>query len=136
MQKWYEKGQATVGLVIGVFILVALVVAFFMFGIPTYNVWERGQEGKAELSQADYNRQVQVVNAQANVTAQSYNATAEVERAVGVAKANNVIKNSITTQYIEYLWVQTLDTTKNQIIYVPEGQDGLPIPEAGRATGQ
>ncbi len=105
-----------------------------MWLLPIYNVWSAAKAGQAELSQADYNRQVQVVNAQANVQAQTYNAQAEVARANGVAQANLVIKDTITDQYIRYLWVQTLDKTQNQIIYVPLGADGLPITEAGRAT--
>lgn len=109
------------------------IIAVFMFGFPVYHVWSAGQAGKAELAQADFNRQVQVVNAQANVQAQTFNAQAEVERAKGVAQSNSIIKDSITEMYIRYLWVQTLDKTNNQIIYVPLGQDGLPITEAGRA---
>ena len=115
-------------------LVVVLVIFGLMAGLPVYHVWSAGQAGKAELAQADYNRQVQVVNAQANVQAQTYNAQAEVARAGGVAQANNIIKNSITEMYIRYLWVNTLDTTKNQIIYVPEGADGLPISEAGRVV--
>src|SRR5947209_3579378 len=88
--------------------LVAGFVVFFFFWVlaiaPIYNVWERGQAGKAALSQADYNRQVQVVNAQANLQAQKYNAESEVARAQGVAQANNIIKGTITDQYIRYLW--------------------------------
>jgi hypothetical protein len=94
-------------------------------------VW---QAGEAELAQADYNRQTKVVEAQANLQAQKFNAESEVARAKGVAQANNIIKDSITEMYVRYLWVNTLDKTNNQIIYVPEGADGLPITEAGRAS--
>lgn len=116
---------------------IALVVFFLVWVIaisPVYNVWVAGQAGKAELQHADFERQVQVVNAKANLQAQTFNAQAEVARAKGVAQANKIISGSITDQYIRYLWVQTLDNTKNQIIYVPLGADGLPITEAGRAT--
>lgn len=108
-------------------------IAFCMWLFPVYSVWSASQAGKAALSHADFERQVQVVNAQANLQAQKYNADAEVARASGVAQANNIIKDSITEMYIRYLWVNTLDKTNNQIIYVPEGADGLPISEAGRA---
>lgn len=111
-----------------------LLIALMLWGFPIYNVWSAGQSGKAELSHADFERQVQVVNAQANLEAQKLNAQAEVERAKGVAQANLVIKDSITDLYIKYLWVSTLDKTNNQIIYVPLGSDGLPLTEAGRAT--
>lgn len=118
------------------FVVIALALVG-VFGVyPQYRVWEQGLAGKAELQKADYNRQVQVVNAKANLQAQSYNAQAEVARAHGVAQANNIIKNSITDQYIKYLWVQTLDKgVDHQIIYVPT-ELGLPITEAGRATGK
>jgi hypothetical protein len=124
------KGGLIITGVVG--FIVVLILVWFIAVAPIYNVWEKGQEGKAELSQADYNRQVQVVNAQANLQAQKYNAEAEVARAGGVAQANLIIKDTITDQYIRYLWVQTLDKgVDHQIIYVPT-EVGLPITEAGR----
>jgi len=116
------------------FVILAIIVGFFMWIIPNYNVWSSGMAGRATLQQADFDRQTKVVEAKANEEAQVYNAQAEVARAKGVAQANNIIKNSITDQYIRYLWVNTLDKTNNQIIYVPEGADGLPITEAGRGV--
>ena len=109
-------------------------IALGMWVFPVYKVWSSSQNGKASLAHADFERQVQVVNAQANLEAQKFNADSEVVRAQGVAKANEVIKNSITELYVKYLWVHTLDQTNNQIIYVPLGADGLPITEAGRAV--
>lgn len=121
-------------LIIGGTILLLLIIAGLMFGFPMYNVWQAGMSGKAKLSHANAEREIQVVNAKANLEAQKYNAEAEVARAEGVAKANEVIKNSITELYVKYLWVATLESSHNQIIYVPLGADGLPITEAGRAT--
>lgn len=118
---------------VGVGVVIAVPILALMFGLPVYNVWSAGKSGQAALAHADFERQVQVVNAQANLQAQKFNAEAEVARAGGVAQANNIIKDSITDQYIKYLWVQTLEKgSDHQIIYVPEGPDGLPIVEAGR----
>lgn len=117
-----------------VIIGIVVLIAVLMVVLPKYKVWQQGQKGKAALSHAHYEREVQVVNAQANLEAQKYNAEAEVVRANGVAQANNVIKDSITEMYVKYLWVSTLDNTQNQIIYVPLGVDGLPVSEAGRAV--
>lgn len=111
-----------------------LLIGVLMWVFPTYSVWSASKAGQAALAHADFERQVKVVNAQANLQAQKFNAEAEVARANGVAQANNIIKDSITEMYVRYLWVQTLDKTNNQIIYVPLGQDGLPITEAGRAV--
>lgn len=115
---------------------VVIVILFWMFGYPVLRVWWAGQQGRAQLRHAEFEREVQVVNAKANLEAQKFNAEAEVTRAGGVAQANHIIKESISEQYIRYLWVQTLDRTNNQIIYVPLGSDGLPVTEAGRAVNQ
>ncbi len=115
-------------------ILFIAIIGALMWIMPNYSVWRAGKVGQATLQHADFERQVQVVNAQANLQAQKYNAQAEVARATGVAQANNIIKGSITDQYIKYLWVQTLDKgAHDQIIYVPT-ELGLPITEAGRAV--
>lgn len=115
---------------------VIILAGGLMFIIPKYNVWSASQAGKATLAHADFERQTQVVNAQANLDAQKYNAEAEVVRAGGVAQANALIKDSLTDLYVKYLWVSTLDKTQNQIIYVPLGADGLPVTEAGRAVAK
>lgn len=121
-------------LIIGIILIVVAVIGVLMFILPEYRIWSSARRGQATLSHADYERQVQVVNAQANLEAQKLNAQAEVERARGVAQANELIKGSITDLYVKYLWVSTLDNTQNQIIYVPIGNDGLPVTEAGRAV--
>ena len=126
-------GRISIVIIAGLIILIGVLMAI----IPVYSVWSAGQAGKAALNHADYERQVQVVNAQANLEAQKFNAEAEVARAGGVAQANALIKDSLTELYVKYLWVATLDKTSNQIIYVPLGSDGLPglpITEAGRAV--
>ncbi len=57
-------------------------------------------------------------------------ADAEVERAKGVAQANEIIADSLTDEYIRWLYVDQLDQTNGQIIYIPT-EAGLPILEAG-----
>lgn len=115
------------------FIILGIIVGFFMWVMPIYGVWNAGQAGKAELQQADYTRQTKVVEAQANLDAEKLNAQAEIVRANGVAKSNNIVKNSISDEYIRYLWVKTLDGSDKQIIYIPT-EAGLPVSEAGRAV--
>lgn len=122
--KWWIIGS------VGALAFIALL--FWVF--PVYNVWSSAEGGKASLSHADFERQVQIVNAQANLQAEMYNASSEVIRAQGVAQANLLVKDSISDEYVKYLWVKTLDQTQNQIIYVPLGADGLPVTEAGRAV--
>lgn len=129
-----ERDNTAIYVTVSILLVLALFV-FIIFIWPMINVWRAGMVGRATLQHADFERQVQVVNAQANLQAQKYNAQAEVARAGGVAQANNIIKNSITDDYIRYLWVKTLEDSKsnNQIIYVPT-EMGLPITEASRLS--
>jgi regulator of protease activity HflC (stomatin/prohibitin superfamily) len=55
----------------------------------------------------------------------------EVARAEGVAKANQVIAGSLTSNYLKYLWVQGLQKNESQVVYVPT-EANLPILEAKR----
>jgi regulator of protease activity HflC (stomatin/prohibitin superfamily) len=60
-------------------------------------------------------------------------AEAEVIRAEGVAKANAIIGSSLKNNedYLRYLFVNNLEHTQNQVIYVPT-EANLPILEATR----
>lgn len=133
-EQYSRRELKTANLWVAIILGLVLVIGLSMAFLPIYSVWSAGQRGKAALNHADYERQVQVVNAQANLQAQKFNAESEVTRAGGVAQANALIKDSLTELYVKYLWVSTLDKTNNQIIYVPLGSDGLPVSEAGRAV--
>lgn len=124
----------------GVFSLsfVGLVIVGLLFGIPLwgcpqYNVYHRHMEGKAELAQAEYNRQIAVYEAEAKREAAKALAEAEIERAKGVAQANQIIGDSLkgNEQYLRYLWVSGLEHKDHSIVYVPT-EAGMPILEAGR----
>ena len=84
-----------------------------------YNVWGSAKEGEAEKAQADWNRQITVIEANAKKEAAISLAQAEVERAKGVAEANKIIGESISENYLRYLYVQGLQTNQMQTIYVP-----------------
>jgi hypothetical protein len=104
-----------------------------MYGCPQYNIYSSRLSGEAELAQAEYSKKVAVQTAQAKMDSAKFEAEAEVIRAGGVAKANKIIGDSLRDNeaYLRYLFVQDLQNTHNQVIYVPtEGQ--LPILEATR----
>lgn len=54
-----------------------------------------------------------------------------IAKAKGTAEANQIIAGSITSEYLQYLWVEGIKDTGNQIIYVPT-ECQIPIMEAGR----
>lgn len=116
----------------GVIIAIVL-ITLVMGGCPRYRVWEQEQTGKAELARAEQNRQIAIQEAMAKKESAKQLADAEVIRAEGVAKANAIIGSSLKNNedYLRYLFVNNLEHTQNQVIYVPT-EANLPILEAGK----
>lgn len=111
-------------------------VVFGLWGCPTYRVWQQEMEGKAEFAKAEQNRRIRIEEARANLEAEKLNAEAEVERAKGAAQAIKIENGSLTSKYIQYLWVRQQSTLNDKtVIYIPT-EGNLPILEAGkRNTG-
>ena len=114
-------------------VILAAVVAAGMWGCPRYAVYQQRLEGEAILAHAQSSREVAVAEAKAKMESAALLADAEIARAKGVAKANEIIGASLkgNEQYLRYLWIQNLEGSKNQVIYVPT-EAGLPILEATR----
>lgn len=119
--------------VVGGCIGIATLIGIGMWGLPKYNVWERTLAGEAQLKMAEQNRKIKVAEAESLEEAAKHLANAEVTRAEGVAKANQIIGKSLheNEAYLRYLWIQQLDAANMQVIYVPT-EANLPILEAGK----
>jgi regulator of protease activity HflC (stomatin/prohibitin superfamily) len=117
--------------IVGVSFLVSLFIISSIVG-PIYNVWAQSLDGKAELQKAEYTRQVAVLEAQAKKDSAQQLADAEIIRATGVAKANEIIGNSLkdNREYLQYLYITGLEEGSqkgNVTIYVPT-EGGMPVP--------
>ena len=127
-----EEKRARLTILAGIIIIAFLC---FLFGFPVYNVWASEQNGRAELAQAEYSKQVAVQTSLAKAQAAQYEAEAEVTRAGGVAKANQIIGDSLKGNevYLRYLWINGLNEKQGDklVVYVPT-EANLPIVEAGR----
>ena len=99
---------------------------------PPMKVFIQENKGKAELAEAEYTRRTAIEEANARLESATLDAKAEVERAKGVAEANEIIGGSLkgNEAYLRYLWIQQLDNS-GQTIYVPT-EANLPILEAGK----
>jgi len=119
--------------VIGIVVLVIVMVGIGLVGWPIYGVWSARKAGEAELAQADQNRQIAVAQARAKAESAHFEAEAEITRAEGVARANEIIGKSLqgNEDYLRYLWINGLEQNRNAVIYIPT-EGGLPILEAGR----
>ena len=118
--------------IIGI-VLFALFVGAFM--VPLMKVWWAEQSGRAELAQAEQNRNIAVVEATAKRDAAIQLAEAEINRAKGVAEANRIIGDSLrgNEEYLRYLWLVDVagSNVGKTIVYVPT-ETNLPILEATR----
>ena len=116
--------------------LIALVVGAVFIGYPIYNVWSSEQSGKAKLAESESSRQIAVVESKAKMDSAKNLADAEVIRAQGVAKANEIIGKSLkdNNEYLDYLWLtEKITASDKEVIYVPT-ETQLPILEATRLT--
>ena len=123
------KGEVLIyiiSVILGVFI-----AGFALFGWPIYSIWQRELAGKAELAEAEWSKKVQIEQAKANLEAERLNAESEVERAKGMAEAIRIEGGSLTTEYIQYLWVRQNVFNDKTTIYIPT-EANLPLLEAGR----
>lgn len=109
-----------------------IIIAGLAFGLPQYGVWTKTLSGKAQLQEAEYTRQVAVLEAQAKKDSAQQLADAEIIRAQGVAKANQIIGDSLkdNREYLQYLYITGLEEGSNKgnvTIYVPT-EGGMPVP--------
>ncbi len=129
-----EIDKKRVGILVGITALIGvMLLTVSLVGKPLYGVWRQGLVGKAELKQAEWNRQITVREAEAKKEAAKALADAEIERARGVAEANAIIGASLQDNeaYLRYLWLMGLQDKDNNVIYIPT-EAGMPILEAGK----
>lgn len=114
-------------------------ILILMWGLPIYWVWSSSQDGKAQLSHAQYSKEVAVVTAKAKMESAAYEAQADTILAHGIAQSNAIIGNSLKNNepYLYFKWLQTLQDMKGegQVIYLPGGSFPnleMPITEASR----
>ena len=110
-------------------IIAVLLLGGILWGIPNYKVYARELNGKAQLREAEWNRQIAVQEAEALKESAQLKAEAEVIRAGGIAEANEIISESLTERYIQYKFVEGLNDGNTEVIYVPT-EANLPLLEA------
>lgn len=128
-----EFALGAVGLAIAGSFVVG-VLWLIMWGFQSFKVYSAEMTGHAEYAQAESNRRIKVLEAQAALDSAGLNAQAEVARAEGVAKANAIVAGGLggPEGYLRYLYIHMLEKSpEKQVIYIPT-EAGLPILEAGK----
>ena len=110
-----------------VFIIVMVSICMYVF--PLYGVWQKELSGKAQLKEAEWNRQITIKEAEAELESAELKKQSDIIRAEGVAEANDIIAQSLTEEYIRWKWVEGLHDGSSETIYIPT-EAGIPIMEA------
>jgi regulator of protease activity HflC (stomatin/prohibitin superfamily) len=117
--------------IVGLTVMVVMIIGGGMYGCPRYAVYSATLEGEAAYAKAEQDRQIIVRQAMAKRDAAVLEAEAEVNRARGVAQANQIIGQSLAgpegAAYLRYLWVNRLDEpAQREVIYIPT-ESNLPM---------
>ena len=129
------KAKTLIGLAVG--FALAVMVGSCGYFYPKYRVYSATMTGEAEFAQAEQNRRIAILEAEAKLESAKALALAEVERAKGVAEANRIIGQSLQGNegYLRSLWIQNLESGSKDgnlsVIYVPT-EANIPILESGK----
>ena len=113
------------------FVVLIILILIGMWGIPKYRIYKKDLWGQAELREAEWTKKILIEEAKAKKESAILLAEAEVERAKGLAASNKIIAESLSEEYLRYLWIQGLQDGTSEVIYVPT-EANLPILEATR----
>lgn len=108
--------------VLGVIALVA-VVGGLAFGIPAYNRYQRLANEQNQVQIND----IQIAQTKQLVQVQIQKAQIKVEEAKGIAEAQRIINGTLTPLYLQHEAIQAQESQSNKIIYVPSGNQGIPL---------
>lgn len=115
-------------------VLVVVVIAWSLFGMPVWRVWAQRKQGEADLQQAHKEQQIQVSKAQGRLDAATINKQAAVIEAEAVALQIEKIGATLTQHdlYLRWQWIKMMEERpESSVIYVPT-EANLPIMEAGK----
>jgi hypothetical protein len=110
--------------------ILILVICVILWLYPQYKVYKERKSGEAELQRANYSRQIQIVESHAKLESASNLAAADTIRARGIAASNKIIGQTLENNpaYLQWLFIDQIKDSKNQIIYIPAGNLGFPLP--------
>jgi len=134
-----SEGAFVGGLVTVVAFSAVGLVGLGMWGCPKYDIYQQEMSGHATFAKAESTRRVKVLESQAKLDAAKLEAQSDIERAKGIAAANEIVVKGLggPDNYLRWKYIQMLEdhggTVHREIIYVPT-EANVPIMEAGRAV--
>lgn len=112
----------TLAIVVGIVIFFALI-----FGLVSYTKnFKRSQRLADERNQIQVNS-IQIQQTHQLVQVAQQKADIKIEEAKGIAEAQRIINDTLTPQYLQHEAIQAQESQSNKIIYVPSGNQGIPL---------
>ena len=121
-----KKFTEAVLYVIMVIAVLAAVGAAAYF-VPQYKIYKKELNGKAELAEATFERQILIEEAAAEKEAAVLFAEAEVIRAAGAAESIAIVGEALQENpaYLQYRFIEGLNDSTGEVVYVAT-EFGLP----------
>lgn len=117
--------------IVGFVVVMLVLVLGWRVVSPQLNLYKANTEKQAVIAEQKAVSEAAEFEARSKVIQAEAGAEAEIIRAGGLATAQGIISETLTEEYLRYLYIQQLDETEGQIIYIPT-EAGLPILEAER----
>lgn len=128
-QSFMQKHELLMGWVIGILItaftlvFIGWVINYTAHGLRNYS---RGQKRADAQNQVAIN-EIQIKQTAQLVQVQTQKAQVRVEEAKGIAESQRLINNTLTPLYLQHEAIQSQESQSNKIIYVPSGNQGIPM---------
>lgn len=111
--------------IVGLLLIVGCIYGLSAFG-KSYGRYQRLAD---ERNQIQVN-EIQIQQTKQLVQVAQQNADIKVQEAYGIAKSQEIINGTLTPQYLQHEAIQAQESQSNKIIYVPSGNQGIPLVNA------
>lgn len=118
----------------GIIVIAIIAIAALggvMLGYQSYKVYSKEMSGKASLAEAEWSKKIQIADAQGKLEAAEYNKQTAILEAEAISESNMIIDESLTPEYLTYLFIKGINDGSTETIYIPT-EGSLPIIEASR----
>lgn len=112
-------------------VIIALILGGVVWGYPQYKIYKQEMQGEANFKQAQYEKQIMILEANARMEAGKLDNERQLNDANATARANEIVAGSLDPMYINYLVANKLVDANTDVVYIPT-EAGLPIMEAAR----
>ena len=119
-------GMWILGIIIAVFLLVGIFYSIG-FGYRAYNRYQKVADARNEIAV----NEMKIQQTEQLVKVEQQKADIRVVEAEGIGKAQDIINKTLTDKYLQHEAIMAqekmADSPNHTTIYIPSGQNGLPI---------